>query len=318
MNGNDRIDPLSSLPRKRGRDERGQRDGFIIVAVLWILGALATLATIYAVYVIDTAVSFSTHDQRLQADSLFTASLELTSALLGRPDAPPNGRFNVRLGNADVAVDFRAENARIDLNAAPKEVLASLFAGLGARAGLAEVYADNVIAWRTPPDPSNNPGSNLRAAGIPYPPRGAPFPHTGELALVPGLPQILVDRALPFLTVYSGAAQINIMGAAPEVLAALPGMNPQLLYAMLAQRQAEPQNVQKLAALLGPAQPLATGQGSKAVRVTPQIVFDDGQRMSADIVIFLFDNGSEPYRVLSWRDSSDDPVPDERPRQRKR
>ena len=38
------------------RDERGARDGFIIVAVLWILGALATLATIYAVYVIDTAV----------------------------------------------------------------------------------------------------------------------------------------------------------------------------------------------------------------------------------------------------------------------
>ena len=30
-------------------------DGFIIVAVLWILGALATLASIYAVYVVNTA-----------------------------------------------------------------------------------------------------------------------------------------------------------------------------------------------------------------------------------------------------------------------
>jgi general secretion pathway protein K len=306
-----------TLPHKRGRVGRGQR-GFIIVAVLWILGALATLATIYAVYVIDTAVAFSTHDERLQADSVFTGSLELTAALLARPDAPPNGRFNVRLGNADVAVDFRAENTRIDINVAPKEVLASLFAGLGARPGLAEIYADNVIAWRTPPNPSNNPAANFRAAGVPYPSRGAPFPHAAELALVPGLPEALVDRALPFVTVYSGAPQINVMGAAPEVLAALPGMNPNLLYAVLAQRAAEPQNVPKLAALLGPAQPLATAQGSKAVRVMPRIVFDDGQRMSADIVIFILDNGIEPYRVLSWRDSSDDPNPDERPRPRKR
>jgi len=298
-------------------EECGGREGFIIVAVLWILGALATLATVYAVYVIDTAVSFSVHDERLQADSLFTGSLELTAALLARPDGPPNGRFNVRLGNANVVVDFRAENTRIDINVAPKELLAGLFVGLGARAGLAETYADNVIAWRTPPNPSNT-GLNLRAAGVPYPARGAPFPHAAELALVPGLPDVLVDRARPFVTVYSGAPQINIMGAAPEVLAALPGMNPQLLYAILAQREAEPQNVQKLAALLGPAQPLATGQGSKAVRVMPRIVFDDGQRMSADIVIFILDNGTEPYRVLSWRDSSDDPAPDERPRRRTR
>jgi hypothetical protein len=34
-------------------------DDFIIVAVLWILGALATLASIYAVYVINTATSMS-------------------------------------------------------------------------------------------------------------------------------------------------------------------------------------------------------------------------------------------------------------------
>jgi general secretion pathway protein K len=299
-------------------EARDGRGGFIIVAVLWILGALATLATIYAVYVIDTAMSFSVHDERLQADSLFSASVELTSALLARPDAPSTGRFNVRLGNANVAVDFRAENTRIDLNVAPKEILAGLFAGLGAQAGPAEVYANNVIAWRTAPGTPGGPAPDFRAAGVPYPSRGAPFPHPAELALVPGLPELLVDRAMPFVTVYSGVPQINIMGAAPEVLAALPGMNPTLLHAVLVQRAAEPQNAQKLAALLGPAQAMATAQGSKAVRVMPRIVFDDGQRMSADIVIFMLDNGTEPYRVLSWRDSSDDPAPDERPRVRAR
>jgi general secretion pathway protein K len=303
-------------------DERDRRGGFIIVAVLWVLGALATLATIYAVYVIDTAVAFSVHDERLQADALFSASIELTAAQLGStPDAPSIGRFGFRLGDANVVVDFRTENTRIDLNMAPKQVLAGLFAGLGTQAGLAEVYADSVIAWRTPPDAAtsaNSPTRDFRAAGTRYPARGAPFPHPAELALVPGLPEMLVDRAMPFVTVYSGTPQINIMGAAPEVLAALPGMNPTLLHALLAQREAEPQNVQKLAALLGSGQPLATAQGIKAVRVTSRVAFDGGQRMSADIVIFLLDNGTEPYRVLSWRDSSDDPASDERPRARTR
>jgi len=294
---------------------RDGRDGFIVVAVLWILGALATLATIYAVYVIDTAASFSVHDERLKADALFSASIELTAAqLASTPGAPSSGRFGFRLGDANVTVDFIAENARIDLNAAPKQLLAGLFAGLGAPPGLAETYADSVIAWRTPPaTDAPNAAASYRTAGISYPPRGAPFPHPGELALVAGLPEALVDRAMPFVTVYSGVPQIDILDAAPEVLAALPGVDPKLLHAILAQREAEPQNGARLAAMLGSAQTLIANQGSKAVRVTPRIVFDDGQRMSADIVIFLLENGTEPYRVLSWRDNSDDPA-DERQR----
>ena len=296
---------------------RENERGFIIVAVLWILGALATLATVYAVYVIDTAAAFSTNDRRLQAEGLFTASIELTAAQLGRQGALPNGRFDFRLGTASVAVDFRSENARIDLNTAPKPLIAGLFTALGAQVGLAETYADNVIAWRSTPNAANTGTTNLRATGMPYPARGAEFPHVAELALVPGIPELLVDRALPFVTVYSGTPQVNVMSAAPEVLAALPGMNPAILLAVLAQREAEPQNVQRIATLLGSAQTLATVTGTKAVRVTPRIMFDDGQRMSADIVIFILDNGAEPYRVLSWRDASDDPS-DERQRPRAR
>ena len=43
-------------------------DGFILVAVLWIIAALATLATIFSVYVINSATAFTVHDERLQAE----------------------------------------------------------------------------------------------------------------------------------------------------------------------------------------------------------------------------------------------------------
>ena len=48
---------LERLAERLRRTDRN--DGFIIVAVLWILAALATLAAVIAVYVINTATAFA-------------------------------------------------------------------------------------------------------------------------------------------------------------------------------------------------------------------------------------------------------------------
>src|SRR6266566_7990898 len=146
-------------------------DGFIVVAVLWMLGALATLASIYAVYVINTATAMGVNDQRVQAQGLMTAALELTTYRLTSADAdnrPSRGDFVFRLGRAAVAVDFRSEAGRIDLNSAPKELLAGLFAGLGAKYSAAEYYAERIVGWRTAQDPDqrNEEASAYRTAGL--------------------------------------------------------------------------------------------------------------------------------------------------------
>ncbi|MEN3377403.1 MAG: ral secretion pathway protein [Hyphomicrobiales bacterium] len=303
-------------------------DGFILVAVLWIIAALATLATIFSVYVINTATAFTVHDERLQAEGCARAAIELAvyQLIANLPGAqqgaqqsaqqsmPTRGRFVFRVGNAQVTTDFNSETARIDLNAAPKELLAGLFAALGAAPNDAQAYADRIIAWRSPPSANiaDNEASNYRAAGVIYAPRGSQFPHTGELGLVLGIPDLMVERALPFLTVYSGRPQINILDAAPQVIAALPGMAPARLQAVLAARNAAPQDAQALVESLGAAQALATTQGGKSVRVTARIAFDSGQRMTTEVVIFLTDNGTEPYRILTWRDDIDDAQTDAR------
>src|SRR5258708_28679040 len=104
-------------------------DGFIVVAVLWILTALATLATTYGVYVNATAFSLAGYDVRLQAQELAMAGVELAVyKLTENPQAPPaQGKFAFRLGNADVAVDFRSESGRIGLNFVPQQLLVGLF-----------------------------------------------------------------------------------------------------------------------------------------------------------------------------------------------
>lgn len=94
-------------------------DGFIIVAVLWILVALATLASIYSIYINNSALALSGMDDGLQAEALVSAGLELTAFRLTVPkdkdsdkdkdkeaQRPTRGQFAFRLGRANVTVNY--------------------------------------------------------------------------------------------------------------------------------------------------------------------------------------------------------------------
>ena len=122
--------------------------GFVIIAVLWILAALAALATIFSVYLSNSAWALAVNDSGLKAEALVSASLELTTyqlLLAGDKARPARGSFRFRLDNADVLVSFTSEAARIDLNFASKEMLANLFAVLGADQQAAKEYADRTV-----------------------------------------------------------------------------------------------------------------------------------------------------------------------------
>jgi general secretion pathway protein K len=150
----------------------------------------------------------SLNGERTEAEALVTAALDLAvlNMTSTRGGTPPAGRFSFRLGGANIAVDFRSEAGRIDLNAAPKELLTGLFTMLGARMDAADAYATRIVGWRTnsATGAADNETADYLTAGLPYKPRLGPFPHSAELSLVLGLPSTLVERALPFVTVYSG------------------------------------------------------------------------------------------------------------------
>jgi general secretion pathway protein K len=291
--------------RRRARDR-----GFIIVAVLWIVLALATFASIYAAYVVRTADAVGSSDRRIRAQALFTAALELTTYQLTAIDKdkrPPIGQFNFRVGRATVLVDFGSEAGRIDLNAAPKPLLTSLFVTLGARPADANTYADHVLAWRGAAAANGGADTEAdayRVAGLNYAPRHAPFQDVGELWLVLGLPPALVERALPYVTVFSGVPQVNVLAAPPLVLAALPGITPEQVNGVLAARRSV-QDAQAVLASLEGVRDSATVETGRSLRVSVVVRFDDGTRAGADIVILLADDDQEPYRILSWRDDFD-------------
>src|SRR3954470_7904637 len=241
------------LPSRHG--DRNRR-GFIVVAVLWILAALSALVLIYLTFVTNTAVIVAASTERVQADALVTAGVELAAYQLTavRQDArPSSGTFNARSGGARVAVTFRSEAARIDLNAGSKGLLAGLIIGLGGAPANAADYADRILAWRAPTEGGEDDPetSSYRTAGIAYAPRHAPFPAAEELWLVRGIPPAVTERMLPFVTVFSNLATVNVMDAAPQVLAALPNITPQSLQSVLSARGDPAADPRSLLAMAG-------------------------------------------------------------------
>jgi general secretion pathway protein K len=294
---------MTAQPIRRGAVSE---QGFVLVAALWLLAALAALATIFAIYLSNSARALALGDTALQAQALVAAGVELTAyqlQLAGEDARPAQGAFHTRLNGADLDVSFVSETARVDLNTAPKELLAGLLSVLGASGDDAAQYVDRIIAWRTKPTPetAGNEDALYRAAGRSYSPRQAPFAHVNELGLVLGLPPALVERALPFVTVFSGASGVDVLTAAPEVIAALPGMTPLTLKQFLNERGSLSNDSAAIAAALGDAKASATAQKSQAYRILIRVRFPKGGQTASEVVIGLR-RGDEPYQVLSWQD----------------
>ena len=297
--------------KSRWRAARGA-DGFVIVAVLWILATLAALVLIYSVFVTNTAIGIARSGDRVQTDAVVTAAVELIylqMTLVEPKLRPTSGSFDGRIGGARVSANYSSEAARIDLNLAPKALLAGLMIGLGVDQEAAAAHADRIVAWRTPVSAANvdtDPENALyQTSGMLYLPRHAPFPHIDELWLVQGLPRTLVGRMMPLVTVFNGRPSVNIRDAAPQVIAALPRMTPEKLQNILNQRTSLQANPESLLALAAPDTDLVTLDGSKAFRIAMNVAFDNKRRVGSEIVMLVLDGGPDPYRVLSRRDNRD-------------
>jgi general secretion pathway protein K len=294
---------IAAVFRRNISSERG----FVLVAVLWVLAALAALATVFSAFLANSARAIAVNDNALQTEALVSAAVELSAYQLRvAGDARPGrGGFRTRLNGANLSISYISERARIDLNNAPKPLLSGLMSVLGAGTEQANEYADRIIGWRSRAAAGNtgNEDALYRAAGRSYGPRQAPFAHVNELSLVLGLPPALVSRALPFVTVFSGGEGVDVADAAPEVIAALPGMTPLILKQFLDDRQALGNDPQAIARALGAAAASASADKSSAYRILVQLRFRNGWTTASEVVIGLPREGP-PYRVLAWQDGA--------------
>ena len=289
-------------------DASGRDGGFVVVVALWLLAALAALTTIASIYVTQSARALAALDATAEIDMLTSAGVELAAYQLSAPATsrrPRRGRFSFRLAKSNVTVEYLSEAARINLNMASRAMIAGVFAAVGAGPDAAGQFADRVLGWRGALKPNLQDAEDgvYRAAGLGYGPRRAPFNSVDELWLLPGLPAAMIERALPFVTVYSGIAEINVLDAAPEAIAALPDMTPARLDAFLSERESLPPDPELVLGALGGKQIGATTGGSDAYRVRIRINLPNGRQRTSEAIIAIPPAGEkEAFRVLAWQD----------------
>jgi general secretion pathway protein K len=290
-----------------------KRRGVILVTVLWSVGLLAVL-------VMATSLTFRTFvgivtvdSDRLKADGLLTAGLEVAAGLASTADQIPLYDVEQAVTLSSGAVRFRIddEGGRIDIGKAPVEVLAALFATVGA--SNPDTIAQKIVEWRKIDDVSTAPapGAQRRNAARTTVAQGvvvagktqqvvpeSAITSVADLRLLPEMRPQWIAAITPLTTVF-GNETVNPLTAPPAVLAALPGIDRARIAGFLDARR-RLMDPQQLVGLLGAAQKYLAVTPPQAVSVHLAAALTDGFVAEANVVIVCLAGDRRPYRVLAW------------------
>ena len=214
------------------------RDGFALLAVLWVLMAVSALALMAQLAARESVAAARNRAELTRAAWLAEGCSEraraavsavLRAARMEGPSGESWNRIPQSVAESPLAegceITIRAAGAAIDANTADAETLQRLFQAMGASPETADSLRDALLDWRDP-DQDPRPFGAEAAAYLRdgrSPPRDGPFADPAELRRVRGFQRFAgVDSLL-------GVEPARIpLGQAPlPVLAALPGFTPQ-------------------------------------------------------------------------------------------
>ena len=278
------------LPLTRATGQRG----IALVAVLW---GLAILSIIAAAFLADTR-SQGTIARNLmenaKAQALADAGvyraiagiLSIDPAIAWRADGTA---YQLSLGEGEVLITIADEGGKVDINRAQDRLLRELFEGSGMPENDAAALIDAIRDFADRDDdrrPAGAEDDDYVAAGLEWGAKDAPFEAVEELQQVLGMSRPLYDRLAPFLTVYSGRAQVNPVVAPREVLMAMPGLGEEQVDALLA-RRAE-----------GDARVRSVGT---AFTIRAAAVTSGGGQFIREAVVQRTADRRNPYLIREWR-----------------
>jgi len=284
--------------------------GSMLVLVLFLAGLLSVFAAVAAMAMRAAQNSSRGFAESLRAEEAARGAIEQTVAQSGGVVVGLIGMNVVSFGQTQVVVTPRSESARIDLNLASPQLLAGLFRQLGVNADEANNYAARIVDWRDEDDRVEKGGaerSAYRGLGRIDGPRNGPFVHAAELGLVLGIPAAVAAAAAPYITVASGLEQINPLLADPPVLMALPGISPNGVRDILAQRARPGVTLASLMLGLGDLEEFVTEEPGQSVRFEARVRLGPNNERRFEAVVYISPGDKEPFRILTW-----DPNPPER------
>lgn len=273
------------------------RRGMVLVVVLWTIALCSALAMAASVSFRGFVGIAVVDKDRAQSDALLTAGLEVAAGLAtdwaNRPLLDRETTFDLSTGS--VSAQVNDEGGRIDLGKAPADLLAQLLLSAGASQAQANMVAQSIVNWRNLLA-SKGTGSS-RAP--PHHANDGFFTDVDQIAEVPGMRPEWVAAIRPLTTLF-GAETVNPLTAPAGVMASLLGGDRNRLAAFLAARRSEPNDANRLAAMLGPAQRFVAAKPQHVASVRLVATLASGYATAAKAVIVLLPHDRQPYRVLVW------------------
>lgn len=267
------------------RDRRGAvgQAGIALVAVLWMVAALAVLALGLAAATRAELHTAQGVRARAEAAAIGDAAIQLAMLeLRSLPDAQQKlSHFTYEFTGRPVEVELVPASGLVDLNQASEELLAGLFSGPGGEEPeVAAELARRVVEWRTPGQ--TEAGADYAAAGIVTRPRSDQFQYPEDLLQVLGVSYPLYDRVRDLITVRGGSAGVVAQAASLDVLTLLAGGDRDL-----AARIASTLGDDPTTDMTGLASQFLAGGGSSVYRVDARVKL-----------------GERSYRRTRWIDLS--------------
>lgn len=257
--------------------------GVAIVAVMWIVSALAILASVVAY-----ATRVELRQTQLLRDRAVVAALgdgAINLAIAGMQSGSPAGdgllwrRYTI--DGTTVHVRLIPATGLINLNTAPETLLRDTFqyaAGINEEHALS--LAHRVIDWRDADDdplPQGAENEDYYAAGRPEGARNGLFVVNEDLRQVLGLSPDIYDSLSGLINVYpSGNSGVNPAAAPPEVLAILARGNDEAVQHVEDMRQLD----EPAKDYSGLAQEYIESGSATVYRIEAYIQTGDGQYMS--------------------------------------
>ena len=275
-------------------------DGFVLVAVLWLLALLTVVTLVLLTSVRLNVRAAGQLAQHAEAEALADGLTRLVALRLGnrfrRPLAPDTitadgNPYTCSHAEALVEMTVTDVGGLVDLNMASARLLEWLLLGLGLAADKAAATAAAIVDFRDEddtPSPNGAEAAAYQAAGLQHGPKNAPFETVTELDQVLGIDLPLLARLRLITTVHSGQPGIDPTKAPPEVLA---------VAAAAAEAAAIPAPLNARTRI--PSEFRGASRG-RAFRVTVRVELPRGGRFGREAVVEPVRTAPLGFRLQEW------------------
>ncbi len=299
------------------------RRGIALVIVLWGLVLLAVIAAAFTTETRTEVTLARNLVENAKAKALADAGVHAAMLGLHRREVEKRWRadgtvYSMASGDGEVSIVINDEAGKIDLNAAPDELIQGLLVAVGLEEGEAQALTAAIADFRDADDETHLGGAEdaeYRAAGLAWGPKNKPFEAVEELHQVLGMTRQVYALASPGLTVHSRSKGVDVTVAPAIVLLALPGVDAEAVEAFTEQRQArtgagEPGAGQMAGAELGGARmttlpglgrQYASRSRGRVFTVRAEARVRSGAVFVREAVISMTRNIEKPFNIHAWR-----------------